>query len=152
MRYGKERILNGGKNGSGYLTVSLHYDNKAKTKTVHRLIAETFIENKYNKPIVNHIDENKLNNNVNNLNWMTSKENNTWGSVNYKRQNAKEHYYNKIRKPIKAIYPDNTFDVWDSAASYAKEFGIRQSSIVNVLSGRRKYNKGVRFEYLEVDE
>lgn len=56
---------------SGYSQVSI----KNKKRFVHRLVALTFISNSENKPEVNHIDSNKLNNNMNNLEWVTSKEN-----------------------------------------------------------------------------
>ena len=59
----------------GYLKVSLRKDNKSHTKTIHRIIAETFLDNIENKEQVNHIDGNKVNNNLNNLEWVTPKEN-----------------------------------------------------------------------------
>lgn len=64
----------------GYPCVSLSINNKNKTMTVHRLVAEAFIPNPDNKPTVNHKDENKLNNSVNNLEWMTVAENNCYGT------------------------------------------------------------------------
>lgn len=63
---------------SGYYIVGLsHYDNRAKivTKRIHRLVAETFIPNPDNLPQVDHINHNKSDNSVNNLRWVTSKEN-----------------------------------------------------------------------------
>lgn len=59
----------------GYLIVTLCKNNKYKTVRVHRIVAETFIPNPENKSQVNHIDGNKLNNNVNNLEWCTASEN-----------------------------------------------------------------------------
>ena len=60
---------------NGYLVVGLYKDKKPYQKLVHRLVAETFIENPDNKLTVNHIDSNKQNNMVDNLEWATQKEN-----------------------------------------------------------------------------
>lgn len=59
----------------GYEIVDLYKNGKRKTVRVHRLVAEAFIPNNDNKPEVNHIDGNKHNNNVDNLEWVTKKEN-----------------------------------------------------------------------------
>lgn len=60
---------------SGYYYVNLFIGNKSKSKKIHRLVAEHFVDNPYNKPCVNHIDGNKLNNSADNLEWVTSSEN-----------------------------------------------------------------------------
>lgn len=62
-------------NGQGYLQVQLRKDNASKAKRIHRLVAEAFIPNPENKPQINHIDHNPQNNNVENLEWVTSYEN-----------------------------------------------------------------------------
>ena len=59
----------------GYVRIQLYQDNKKKNYYLHRLIANTYICNPDNKPQVNHIDGNKANNSVSNLEWVTSKEN-----------------------------------------------------------------------------
>ena len=59
----------------GYLRVALCENSNKKLVGVHRLVAMHFINNRYNKPEVNHIDENKLNNRADNLEWVTPKEN-----------------------------------------------------------------------------
>lgn len=69
------KILTPKHNHDGYLRISLWKDNKNEFIGIHRLVAETFIENPFNKPFVNHIDGNKQNNNVENLEWVTQKEN-----------------------------------------------------------------------------
>lgn len=71
----KERILKHAINDSGYKIVVLTKNKKPKSLRVHRLVALTFIDNFENKPQVNHIDGNKLNNNINNLEWCTNGEN-----------------------------------------------------------------------------
>ena len=64
-------------NEFGYVVVQIYdpVQNIHKHRKVHRLVAETYIDNPHSKPEVNHIDSNKLNNNVTNLEWVTSKEN-----------------------------------------------------------------------------
>ena len=68
-------------NGRGYRAVCLYNsEGKMVHKYVHRLVAETFIPNPNNLPEVNHIDENKANNSVDNLEWCDRKYNNNYGS------------------------------------------------------------------------
>lgn len=74
--YSKKRdIVMKRRQGNYYQNVSLSLNNKGYTRTIHRLVAQAFIPNPLNKPEVNHIDGNKLNNNVCNLEWVTSSEN-----------------------------------------------------------------------------
>jgi len=70
-----QTILKAGFNKKGYKRVYLSLASKKYTKSVHRLVAETFIPNPENKPTVNHINMDKLDNKVSNLEWMTNKEN-----------------------------------------------------------------------------
>ena len=69
------RILKQGTVTHGYLAVNLFKHNIGKTKKVHRLVAQTFIPNPKLKEFVNHKDFNKSNNNIDNLEWVTPKEN-----------------------------------------------------------------------------
>ena len=62
-------------NKEGYINVTVCANNKNKTLLLHRLVAETFIPNPNNLPCVNHIDGNKLNNSIENLEWVTHKQN-----------------------------------------------------------------------------
>ena len=73
------------KNSNGYLWIQFSINNKKKNYYVHQLVAQTFIENPFNKKFVNHKDKNKENNNINNLEWVTTSENMI-------------HCYNKLHK------------------------------------------------------
>ena len=68
---------------SGYFLVNLSINGKCKTFSLHRLIANAFIENRQNLPVVNHLDGNKLNNNVDNLEWTTYK-----GNIEHAKENC----------------------------------------------------------------
>ena len=89
----------------GYLEVTL--DNKKYL--VHRLVALTFLENKNNLPQVNHIDGNKKNNNVNNLEWCTAEYNNHHAIENNLRNKYLNQYTINGEKSIKQYSLDNKF-------------------------------------------
>lgn len=69
------KILTPNDNGFGYLHIHLMKDGKPHAKKIHRLVAEAFIDNPEQKPQVNHIDGNKANNSLDNLEWTTQSEN-----------------------------------------------------------------------------
>lgn len=111
----KGKILKFSIGTRGYLKVVLQKERKVKTYNVHRLVAEAFIPNPNNLPQVNHIDENKLNNNINNLEWCSSKYNINFGNRNIKVSNklkgvpksakhrenisiARKKYYEKLKE------------------------------------------------------
>jgi hypothetical protein len=68
-------FLKNADNGKGYIRINLFKNSKSEYFSMQRLVALTFIPNPYNKPCVNHIDNNPSNNNVSNLEWVTPKEN-----------------------------------------------------------------------------
>lgn len=86
----KGKIIKPTNNGNGYLIVSLRINGKRKNHYVHRLVAESFIDNLENKPEVNHKDFNPYNNCVNNLEWSTRKENILYSNVNGRYDNARK--------------------------------------------------------------
>lgn len=77
---------------NGYLYVSLSNLDRGRTFTVHRLVANAFISNPENKPVLNNKDENKHNNCVDNLEWCTSLYNNTYKDVHLKRKHYVHTY------------------------------------------------------------
>ena len=82
------RLMKQKKNEKGYLRLGLRKNGKTKCMRVHRLVAQAFIPNPDNKPDVNHIDFDKENNCVNNLEWVTCKENNDYSFGNRKRSSG----------------------------------------------------------------
>lgn len=82
LKFGKERILKPGVDRYGYANVTLSKENLRYKVLVHRLVATHFIPNPENKPTVNHIDGNKLNNEKSNLDWNTRSENSKHGFNN----------------------------------------------------------------------
>lgn len=136
-----ERILMLFINTPGYLQVMLCKNNKCKKFTVHRLVANAFIPNPENKPQVNHIDEDKTNIKVSNLEWVTAKEN-----VNHGTRNERSS------KKIKAIdIANGEWNDYKSISECARELGLHQSSISMCLKGKRKTSGGYTFKYKEVD-
>ena len=135
---------------TGYNTVTL-YDNdrKGKIKSVHRLVAETFLENKNNYPVVNHIDGNKQNNNVNNLEWCTISHN-VRESFRLGLQKGKQLF--GIENPrAKKIYQYDLNNVFIREFDYIKqaseELNIDSSSISAVCKGKRKTAGGYIWKY-----
>ena len=84
----KERILKGWIDNNGYLLLTLKKDKKDKKFRVHRLVAHMFIPNPDNKPEVDHINTDRCDNDVNNLRWVTRKE-------NHNNPITKEHHKGK---------------------------------------------------------
>ena len=94
LNFKKERILkpykDGGKN---YFIIALYKNGKREYKQIHRLVAEAFIPNTNNFPLVNHKDENKTNNYVNNLEWCTCKYNTNYGTSRLKMSKKRIEYW-----------------------------------------------------------
>lgn len=127
-----QKILTGGINNSGYRTVHInHYD---PPEFVHRLVAETFVHNDdpINKTDVNHKDGDKLNNNKDNLEWVTRSDNIKHAYVNgLNRPSGGGH--NKTR-----VYVEETGRIYDSQEDCIKDIGGSIGGLSMYLNGRRK--------------
>lgn len=80
---------------TGYAYVNLHKDGKLKHCTVHRLVALAFVDNPNNLPMVNHKDENRLNNSADNLEWITNEDNLSYSDAWHKGVKTRRTYMGK---------------------------------------------------------
>lgn len=135
---GKERILKATDDGWGYLQINLCKNRKRENFKVHRLVAESFIENPNNLPEVNHIDENKTNNRVENLEWCTNAYN-----INYGTRNQ------RIAKALsKRVLCVDTGDIFPSTHEVQRKFGYSIGNISNCCNGKRKTAYGYTWRYV----
>lgn len=132
----KGRILSQNLGTNGYLSVQLCKDNKTVRKTVHRLVGETFIENPCNLPMINHKDENKKNNCVNNLEWCDAKYNTNYGNAMKKLSEKKKGVENP--KKWKNVLCIETNEIFKSVKEASEKTGTNKAAISMVLHGRRK--------------
>lgn len=127
-----------------YYHVILFKNGKRKVCLVHRLVAESFIPNQYNLPQVNHKDGNKLNNNVDNLEWCTAQENQLHAfAIGLKTPNI-THY----RGVLVFRLSDGSFvGEYKSQHEAARELGLNVAHVCSVLKGRVKHTRGYYFKY-----
>jgi hypothetical protein len=140
------------KHKTGYLNVVLCKNSEKKNKGVHRLVALAFIPNPNNYPCVNHIDTNKANNNVENLEWCTHSQN-TQHAIKHGRHNprfmlGRTGAKNKLSKKIVQYdLQGNVVNRWDCISDAARFYGLRSGNINNCLRGRNKTYKGYIWKY-----
>lgn len=122
-----------------YNSVALCKNNKSAQKTVHRLVATAFIPNPNNLPQINHKDENKLNNHVDNLEWCTAEYNNNYGTGNIRRAISKG-------KRVRCI---ETGEEFFSIGEAGRRLKIQGGNIWKVIIGERNKAGGLHFEYVD---
>ena len=128
------RLLNPSTTSFGYKQVVLYKDNKRHVRSVHRLVAEAYISNPQDKEQVNHIDGDKGNNILSNLEWCTRSENQL-------------HAIHKLKVKVqRKISIDDASEIIEAYATglfkrreIAKYFGVCKSTINNVLNNNLKY-------------
>lgn len=126
----------------GYATVSLRKEGSYKHFQLHRIVATAFIPNPNELPQVNHIDEVKTNNHVNNLEWCTRSYNINYGSRNSKM--AKQ-----FSKAISQYSLDGILiETFASIAEASRRTGIQRSHICNVCKGKRNHTGGFKWKYM----
>ena len=166
LGHGKAQELTPAKDHKGYHRVSLWRNRERKSYRVHRLVAEAFIPNPEDRPEVNHINGNKTDNRVENLEWVTAHQNTKHAYAAGLKEKTREHCRrmgNTIGKKnlaecrearktplIAKRISDGTEYEYSSQAEAAKETGTPQPNIHKVLNGVRKSAHGFTFRYKEV--
>jgi hypothetical protein len=136
-RSNQPQIMAQVKTAKGYMVVCLSKDGKKHSFRTHRLVAETFIPNYANSSQVNHKDENKQNNRVDNLEWCDCSYNNCYN-------NRMKKIALKIGKKVRCL---ETNVVYNSVSEAARSTGISYSGIVYACQGKFKQIKGYHFKY-----
>ena len=125
---------------NGYMRIMLYKDGQRKMYSLHRLVAMTYLPNPENLPEVNHKDENKTNNCIQNLEWCDRKYNHNYGTIN-------ERISNSLKIPILQYTLDGEFvHEWPSASDVGKEVC---GHICDCLKGRYKQAYGFVWKYKE---
>ena len=128
-----KRILRLVKDSGGYVQVNLYNDGERKSIKIHRLVASTFIPNPLNLPQINHIDENKTNNNVENLEWCSAQYN-----IDYSQS-----------KPVNQYSLDGIYiATYKSIKEASRTTGTDQTGIVDCCKGRLKTSGGFIWKYV----
>lgn len=138
------KVLKPYRSYNGYLRVGLFLNGSIHNKRVHRLVAEAFLPKENNMLYVNHLDEDKTNNNVINLEWCDSKSNNNHGTRN-------ERIKRSLSKKV-AQYSNrgDLIRVYDSLKKASESIGTNDkgSNISKVCRGKMKSYKGYKWRYV----
>ena len=133
-------------NNAGYVTVNLCKCNMYRSFDIHRLVAIAFLDNPYGLPEVNHIDENKKNNHVENLEWVTKSENNLYGT-------KRERHAAQIKRAVLQYSTDGQLiNEWESPTDAEISIsGKATGAISHCAKGKTKTAYGYVWRYKEAE-
>lgn len=130
----------------GYCVVNIYYGGGMKTRKVHRLVAEAFIQNNNCCEAVNHKNEIKTDNRVENLEWVTVKQNNNFGTRTQRALKKREVV------PVYEYSADGDFvKEFSSAADTANHYQCAESTVRNVCYGLAKSFNNRIFRYFKTE-
>ena len=150
-------ILNPAKDRRGYCFIALYFDNKPKIFRVHRLVAETFIPNPNNKPCVDHINRVRTDNRVQNLRWVTCKENMNneltkehLSNINKGKKHSEEtkSKLRKINQTRRKVICVETGIIYNSISEAEAQTNATLTGIVKCCTKVRKTSGGFHWAYI----
>lgn len=149
---GVEKVLKPKKHNKGYLQVQLMKGDMNKMFTIHRLVAQAFIPNPDNLPFVNHKDENKTNNCVDNLEWCDRLYNVRYSlDLHPERNTQVKHYQKNHRRLDRKINQydkqGNLIKTWDNSRTIQNETKMSDWSISECCRGNRHTAYGYIWQY-----
>lgn len=142
----KGNIISKFKDSRGYIAVTLTYKNNYKRFLVHRLVAEAFIPNPNNYPCINHKDENKSNNNVDNLEWCTVKYNNSYGDRIKRIRYKTSHIISQLDKN------NNLIGIYRGIMLASKINRFEFASVQRCVPNKQHYSYGYKFRLANKEE
>lgn len=145
----KPKLLKPFNNGKGYLQVCLRNNNKSKNFQIHRLVAQAFLQNPNNCPVINHKDENPLNNNVNNLEFCTQKYNLNYGTRNERVSKALTNRKDLSKTILQFDKNGNFINEYPSVREAERKTGIYNENICSVCKGRYKSAGGYVWKFAD---
>ena len=152
-RHIEEKILVQNIGKLGYAYVNLYLNGKAKTIKTHRLVAMAFLPNPENKPMVNHKDEVKTNNVVDNLEWCDAQYNALYGTrIQRQKQTYKDNYKNGKNKAVKKVFCVELNKTFDCITSAQEQLGIWRSVIAKVCKGKQKTAGGFHWKFADEND
>lgn len=146
---GVERKLKPFISGKGYLQVCLSEKSRTKGFLIHRLVAIHFIKNPLNKVTVNHVDGDKLNNNVSNLEWATNEEN-IRHSIESGACNRPKWSSHSMSKPVVQHDESGHISTFGSAGEAEFKTGVKRKDISLCCNGKRNSAGGFYWTFKEV--
>lgn len=146
LKTGKEKIMKPFLQRKGYYLIEIRKDNVSKTFAVHRLVAETFISNPDNLPQVNHINENKTDNRVENLEWCSVGYNNNYGTRNKRISEKKKKEVFQFDKNMILLR------TWESIKLIQEELGFDNTCISRCCNKQVKSSYGYIWRYKEEND
>lgn len=141
-RIRKGRVLKQKIDKYGYYCVCLCENNKRKYFTVHRLVAQAFLPNPDNLPQVNHKDENKLNNRVDNLEYCTNKYNTNYGTAIQRSAKRRINHPSSSKQVSQYTKDGNFVAEYPSSKEACRQTGINFTNINNCCKNRQYIKKG----------